>query len=380
MSTVLDLTEFDQEVEGAITNAAGTEQPSEPDAGSLNLADDSAGGDVELRLTIPTLSTKLNILGVERSPDEMAGWSDDQIREVTFWAEAMDRAIENDPEGEMPGMPEWMAVATDVAQDAGPTPEATETPSEAPDAAGAIPEAIPDASTAIATSPRAEPSAATSGRGATLAEVKASIQTQMVEKLRRLRAAELLYEEAKEEAADRKKAIKAIQRRLNQLVQDLSDCEAGTYQQLISGATAAEQPDPDPVDEIEEDLGDEFDEDSDDDADDSSDVAEAASETQVDPAAEDLPVGQPAEVEDYGGAAARAAKDPANHTSVREIGLTESQFEKLGAHEPAIDTVADLERAIREGYLQKVKGVGPAAVDKITDKLMTWRVENPIVA
>lgn len=389
MATTLDLTEFDLDLAGTeqqVDPASGV-SPGDPDAGSMDLAEDSAGEDQELRLTIPGLSAKLNILGVERSPDEIAGWSDAQIREAKIWAETMDRAIEENPEGEMPAMPDWMLAeamtdageAPDLSQDARSEGETTETASGVENASGSVPDAL-DAKPTPSSAPK-------SGQGASLAEVKASIQTQMVEKLRRLRAAELLYEEAKEEAAGIKKSIKAIQRRLNQLVQDLADCEAGTYQQLIPGATAAEDP------ELDQDEPDEPDGPAEEIAGEPSDEgtphvgdlpsapgeAGAATETADQPQAEAQSKPEPQD-EDYGGAKARAAKDPANHTSVREIGLTESQFEKLGSHEPPIDTVADLERAIRDGYLQKVKGIGTSTVDKITDKLMDWRVQNPVVA
>ena len=68
--------------------------------------------------------------------------------------------------------------------------------------------------------------------------------------------------------------------------------------------------------------------------------------------------------------------DKAKLTALESLGLTDSQVDKLAAAE--IETVAQLEASIRDGKLQFVKGVGPKAIDSITDKLLEWRKSNPV--
>ena len=67
-------------------------------------------------------------------------------------------------------------------------------------------------------------------------------------------------------------------------------------------------------------------------------------------------------------------KDPAIDASIEQLGLTESMTEKL--FNAYIDTIADLEKSMREDKLRKAKGVGPGAIDKITDALIAWRNQN----
>lgn len=63
---------------------------------------------------------------------------------------------------------------------------------------------------------------------------------------------------------------------------------------------------------------------------------------------------------------------------IAELGLTENQAEKL--REAEIDTVGDLERAMRENahWWQDISGIGEAAVDKISDRLMEFRKQYPV--
>lgn len=66
-----------------------------------------------------------------------------------------------------------------------------------------------------------------------------------------------------------------------------------------------------------------------------------------------------------------ATNDPAKIASVEQLSLTEAMHEKL--LEADISTIADLEASISHDRLSRIKGVGVAAVDKITDALVEWR-------
>jgi hypothetical protein len=68
--------------------------------------------------------------------------------------------------------------------------------------------------------------------------------------------------------------------------------------------------------------------------------------------------------------------DPAGTTSIEDLGIPDGQTEKLLGSE--IETVADLEVAIKDGKIQHISGIGPAAIDKITDIYMAWRNSNPM--
>lgn len=74
--------------------------------------------------------------------------------------------------------------------------------------------------------------------------------------------------------------------------------------------------------------------------------------------------------------------DPANETPLSDLGLTPGRRAKLEETEVIpgrnCSTVADLERLIREGRLQQVKGFGEKAIDAVTDALMAWRERHPV--
>jgi hypothetical protein len=66
--------------------------------------------------------------------------------------------------------------------------------------------------------------------------------------------------------------------------------------------------------------------------------------------------------------------------SIAVLKLSEGLAEKLS--ESDIKTVGALEKAISAGELvpNRIKGVGPAAVDKVTDALVKFRAEHPVAA
>ncbi len=70
--------------------------------------------------------------------------------------------------------------------------------------------------------------------------------------------------------------------------------------------------------------------------------------------------------------------DPATVTGIENLGMTEKENELLAAAE--IKTVADLEKRMREDMLwhRKIKGFGQAKVDKLSDQLLAWRMQNPV--
>lgn len=54
--------------------------------------------------------------------------------------------------------------------------------------------------------------------------------------------------------------------------------------------------------------------------------------------------------------------------------------EKCGGLDPAVTTVAQLEKLIGDGGLQKMSGVGPTMIDKVSDWVVAYRQEHPIAA
>jgi hypothetical protein len=70
--------------------------------------------------------------------------------------------------------------------------------------------------------------------------------------------------------------------------------------------------------------------------------------------------------------------DTAGQADISELGLTEKECEKFYAAD--IRTVADLESRMRsdEWWHRKIKGVGQAKVDRVTDLLFAYRRENPV--
>lgn len=70
--------------------------------------------------------------------------------------------------------------------------------------------------------------------------------------------------------------------------------------------------------------------------------------------------------------------DPATVTSIENLGMSEKENELLT--EAEIKTVADLESRMRSDMLwhRKIKGFGPAKVDKLVDQLELWRRSNPV--
>lgn len=74
--------------------------------------------------------------------------------------------------------------------------------------------------------------------------------------------------------------------------------------------------------------------------------------------------------------------DPATVTPLEQLGITPGRLENLKSTEAApgrnCTTIADLERLIREGRLQHVRGFGEKAIDAVTDALMAWRSKNPV--
>lgn len=89
-----------------------------------------------------------------------------------------------------------------------------------------------------------------------------------------------------------------------------------------------------------------------------------------------VPKAETAESPPVPSAPSAPSDDKAKSTALESLGLTDSQIDKLAAAE--IETVAQLEASIRDGKLQFVKGVGPKAIDSITDKLLEWRKSNPV--
>jgi hypothetical protein len=72
--------------------------------------------------------------------------------------------------------------------------------------------------------------------------------------------------------------------------------------------------------------------------------------------------------------AAAVTKDPAIEAPVSQLSLTSSVIGKL--EEVDIDTIVELEQVISQDRLRKVSGIGAAAIDKISDAVITWRQAN----
>ncbi len=67
--------------------------------------------------------------------------------------------------------------------------------------------------------------------------------------------------------------------------------------------------------------------------------------------------------------------DPAKNVSVEDLDLPAKLQEKLLAAD--VELITEVEMRISSGpVLNKIKGIGPAAVDQITDALLTWRNEH----
>jgi|DEB0MinimDraft_6_1074348.scaffolds.fasta_scaffold03462_4 DNA-binding Xre family transcriptional regulator len=69
-----------------------------------------------------------------------------------------------------------------------------------------------------------------------------------------------------------------------------------------------------------------------------------------------------------------SGKDPAITAAVSELDITPSQAQKL--EDADIATVKELEEAMNADRLRKVKGIGAAAIDKISDAVVAWRNTN----
>lgn len=76
-------------------------------------------------------------------------------------------------------------------------------------------------------------------------------------------------------------------------------------------------------------------------------------------------------------ATAPLPEDPAGKTSLKDIGIAKGILEKLSGAD--VNTVAELEAYVAAGSLVpgKLKGLAQAGIDKISDKLISFRAANP---
>lgn len=144
------------------------------------------------------------------------------------------------------------------------------------------------------------------------------LESEMGQRLRALQDATDAHTAAAEEAKAAKKYMEAAQNRLNATCVELNDALNGDWQPAL----------PFPAEDGEQ------------------------------------PVEEPS----------TSGRDPAITAAVSELDITSSQVEKL--EDADIATVKELEAAMQADRLRKVKGIGPTAIDKISDAVITWRNAN----
>ncbi|MHC4880699.1 MAG: hypothetical protein ACYTGL_29960 [Planctomycetota bacterium] len=160
-------------------------------------------------------------------------------------------------------------------------------------------------------------------RAETREEAVRRLEGDLSDRLHELRAAESEYAAKDRSAKAAKKAMEAAQSALNATASELDEALHGSFQPRL----------PFPPDE--------------------------AGATTSEPEAEPV---EP------------SSKDPAIEAPLSELGLSGSLTGKLESAD--IDTVAELEGAMSKDRLRKIQGVGPSAIDKISDAVINWRNEH----
>lgn len=156
------------------------------------------------------------------------------------------------------------------------------------------------------------------------------LQREMHGKLEALREAKAEHHDAAEEAKSAKKAMETAQKALNSLVVELDDAlHNADWQPHLPFETSEDS-------EIVDDQN--------------SEAASATSDEQ------------------------KPEKDPAIEAHVSHLGLSPSIVGKL--EESDIDTIKELEVIMSQDRLRKVPGIGPVAIDRISDAVIDWRNRN----
>jgi hypothetical protein len=105
--------------------------------------------------------------------------------------------------------------------------------------------------------------------------------------------------------------------------------------------------------------------------------AEAQQKTEDKPATPPAPAPVPQTTDEFGLLPLDQAKATLPGAD-KATKLPKGFIEKCSELDPAVTTVAQLEKLIGDGGLQKMKGVGQAMVDKVSDCVVAFRQEHPI--